>query len=139
MSLGLFDGIAGLANTVISRIWPDKTEQEKEVFALEFQKALADSESIKGQLSINAAEAANPNLFVAGWRPAVGWICALSFAWQFVVLPILLFIGNATGHVVDVPVFDTTTMIGMLGGMLGFGTLRTAEKISKDRSAQDDD
>lgn len=127
--MGIFDGIAGLANTIISRIWPDKTEQEKEAFALEFQRELAESESIKGQLAINQAEAANPNLFVAGWRPAVGWICAASFCWQFVVLPILLFIANCTGHVIPVPVFDTTTMIGMLAGMLGFGTLRTIEKL----------
>lgn len=130
-----FGGIASLANTIISRIWPDKTEQQKEKFAIEFQKSLAEAASIQGQLEINKAEASNPNLFVAGWRPCVGWICAASFGWQFVVLPILLFIGNATGHVIPVPSFDTVTMIGMLGGMLGFGTMRTAEKIyqSQDR------
>lgn len=63
--------VADLVGNVINKIWPDKTEQEK-------QQLAAAVQVINGQLAINQAEAANPNLFVAGWRPGVGWVCVVA-------------------------------------------------------------
>ena len=118
-----------LITAVISRVWPDKTEQQKE----ELAAAMAADENITklltGQMAIDEAEAASPSLFVAGWRPMVGWVCAGAFAWQFVVLPVFLFIGQAVGHPIAAPVFDISTMLTVLMGMLGLGSLRTYEKV----------
>lgn len=119
----------GLITAVISRVWPDKTEQQKAQLAAALAADANITTLLKGQMEVNAVEAAHSNLFVAGWRPCIGWVCALAFAWQFVGLPIFLFIGQAVGHVIVPPVFDISTMVTVLMGMLGIGGLRTYEKI----------
>ena len=115
--------VADLANSVISKIWPDKSEQEK-------QQLAAAVMVIQGQLDINKAEAANPNLFVSGWRPAVGWICVAACGWNWVGLPILKAIMMAVGHPIPMAAADLTEMLPILIGLLGLGGLRTAEKIN---------
>lgn len=131
MSLDPITAGIDLITSVIGRLWPDKSEDEKAQLAL----ALAENEGIvklmSGQLNVDAAEASNESLFVSGWRPCVGWVCALAFSWQFILLPILLFIGEATGHHIPVPQFDFSTMSTVLMGMLGLGSLRTYEKITQ--------
>lgn len=111
-----------LANTVINRFWPDKSEQEKQ----EMAGALM---LLQGQMEINKAEAGNSSIFVAGWRPAVGWTCAAAFAFKFVGGPMLVLVANYFGHNVMLPEFDYSEMSTILLGMLGLGGLRTAEKI----------
>ena len=109
--------VADLASTIVSRIWPDKSEQEKAQIAMAVQV-------VQGQLDINKAEAANPNMFVAGWRPAVGWVCASAMAFQYLVRPLLIGFGITT----SMPALDDT-LWGLLFGMLGIGGLRTFEKV----------
>jgi Holin of 3TMs, for gene-transfer release len=108
--------VAGLATTVINKIWPDKSAEEAQAIANQF--AL-----IQGQLKVNEAEASNTNWFVAGWRPYIGWICGTGLAYQFLVYPILI------AFVPKIVQLDMGTLITLLSGMLGFGVLRTAEKI----------
>lgn len=110
--------VAELASSVINKIWPDKSEQEK-------QELLTAVALVQGQLDINKVEAANPNWFVAGWRPYIGWICGTGLGYQFLVYPILI------AFVPNIVQLDMGTLITLLGGMLGLGTLRTVEKINK--------
>ena len=88
-------------------------------------------ELAKGQLEVNKAEAASASLFVAGWRPAVGWVCVLGLASNFVLIPIVNFILALAGSAITVPLIDTSTMMPVLLGMLGLGAMRSAEKIKK--------
>lgn len=128
MSLEPITAGIDLITSIVSRVWPDKTEEDK----LKLEAALRADNNLTSLLTAQAAidqsEAASDNVFVAGWRPAVGWVCASAFAWQFVVLPVLLFIGSAVGHQIQAPTFDISTMLTVLTGMLGLGTLRTYEK-----------
>jgi hypothetical protein len=73
-------------------------------------------------------EAEHPSLFVSGWRPFVGWVCGLGCAYGFIVQPFLAWFA-ALAQVSAPPALDINTLIGLLGGLLGLGTLRTAEKI----------
>jgi hypothetical protein len=114
--------IADLVNTAISKIWPDKTEQEK-------QQLAAAVMVVQGQIDINKEEAKNPSLFVSGWRPSVGWVCSAGLAVQFLILPIAQWSLILMGKNVTLPSLDLEVLITMLGGMLGLGGLRTAEKI----------
>lgn len=86
----------------------------------------------KGQLAqveVNATEAGHQSLFVAGWRPAIGWVCAASFAWVFVVQPAIAFSLAALGlPAFAMPFFDMDAMLYVLFGILGLGGLRTYEK-----------
>ena len=80
------------------------------------------------QLDINKQEAAHRSIFVAGWRPFIGWACGFALAWTYVVTPILHFILAQTGHLIDLPAMDMSQMMPVLMGMLGLGGLRTFEK-----------
>ena len=77
---------------------------------------------------VNAAEAQHRSIFVAGWRPFIGWICGLAFAFHYIALPLIL---TYTDH--TPPAFDTNSLFTVLMGMLGLGGLRTYEKL-KDKS-----
>lgn len=113
----------GLVDTVISRIWPDKSEAEK-------QQLAAAVSLVQGQIAINQAEAGNPSVFVSGWRPAIGWVCGMACAWNLVGLKIALFVAAYLGHDLNLAPADIGEMMPVLLGMLGLGGLRTAEKIN---------
>lgn len=111
-----------LANTVVKTIWPDKSEEERAQLAA----ALA---LVQGQMDTNKAEAASASMFVAGWRPAIGWCCAAALAAQYIGRPLLQWAGVLTGHNWPVlPGIDDNLWQLMLG-MLGLGGLRTFEKV----------
>jgi len=83
------------------------------------------------QIEVNKVEAASQNLFVAGWRPAVGWVCAGAYAYSFVVQPFLLFFITVLHWPVDIaqlPVLDMGELGVLLFGMLGLAGYRTFEK-----------
>ena len=84
---------------------------------------------VQGQLDINKVEAANPSVFVSGWRPAIGWVCGAACAWNWIGLKIALFVAAYLGHELKMQPADTTEMLPILMGMLGLGGLRTVEKI----------
>ena len=111
-----------LPGQVISKIWPDKTAQEREQLA-------AAVSLVQGQLAINAAEAASPNVWTSGWRPFIGWVCGSACAWNWMLLPCAKFAFMAAGHPVALSPADLSEMWPLLMGMLGLGTLRTVEKV----------
>lgn len=81
------------------------------------------------QTGVNQVEAASTSLFVAGWRPFVGWVCGFAFAFKFVLGPLLVMALNTAGYDVILPAMDFTEMSTILFGMLGLGALRTVEKV----------
>ncbi len=114
--------VSELASTVVNRIWPDKTEAEK-------QQLAAAVMVVQGQLDINKAEAGNPSVFVSGWRPFIGWVCGTACAWNWVGLSIVKTACIIFGNPIALAPADLTEMLPVLLGMLGLGTLRTWEKI----------
>lgn len=111
----------GLAETVIGKIWPDKTVQEQAQLA-------AAVALVQGQLDVNKAEASSPSAFTSGWRPAIGWVCAAALACQYIARPLLGWVGIVTNHPFpELPGIDDNLWQLMLG-MLGLGGLRTFEK-----------
>ena len=81
------------------------------------------------QIEVNKAEAASGSLFKGGWRPAVGWVCAIAFAYHFIVKDLIIFGASFAGvELPELPEFDMGTLLTVLGGMLGIGGLRTYEK-----------
>lgn len=130
--LALIDPISRLLDKII----PDPEARAKALAELRKEERASDLEELRlavqtdqMQADINKIEAANSSLFVSGWRPAVGWCCAVAFGYHYVLQPLLAFIMAANGHKVDLPAFDMDAMITVLFGMLGLGGLRTFEKI----------
>lgn len=111
-----------LAKTVVQTIWPDKTDQEK-------QQLAAAVMIVQGQIETNKAEASNPNMFVAGWRPFIGWVCGLALVYQYLVRPLAAWAFAIGGHPLPpMPGLDDN-LWELLLGMLGLGGLRSFEKV----------
>jgi hypothetical protein len=83
------------------------------------------------QIEVNKIEAAHKSLFVAGWRPFVGWTCATALAYHFILQPIAIFAISIAGLSYDLPKFDMNSLMTVLMGMLGLGGLRTYEKVKQ--------
>jgi hypothetical protein len=113
-----------IIGTIIDKIFPDADAANKA--KLELITKVMESE--KGQLEINQVEAANPSVFVSGWRPALGWICVFAFSYTYVIQPIVNTILIYKG-IPPLPHFDSTELYTILMGMLGLGGLRTVEKL----------
>lgn len=98
---------------------------------IQFQEFCLDNE-IKlqlGQIGVNAAEAASSSLFVAGWRPAVGWICGAALAYSAILEPLARFAATVLCHYTGAfPAIDTTITMQVLFGMLGLAGARSFDK-----------
>lgn len=114
--------VAELINTAINKIWPDKTEAEK-------QQLAAAVMVVQGQIDTNKVEAANPSVFVSGWRPFIGWVCGAACAWNWIGLPIASIALKVYQIEIPLTPANLTEMMPILLGMLGLGGLRTIEKI----------
>lgn len=121
---------------LLDKIIPDPQEREKAKIELIKAERASDLEELRLALSadqmqvdINKEEAASSNLFVSGWRPFIGWVCGIAFAYHFILQPILAFAIANNGGKVELPAFDMQTLSTVLMGMLGLGGLRTLEKI----------
>ena len=123
MSADPITAVADLAGTVINKIWPDKTEAERAQLA-------AAVAIVQGQLAVNQVEAASPSVFVAGWRPAIGWVCGGALAYTYLLYPILMWAAAIWWPNLSPPKLGNDGMLyELLLGMLGLGGLRTFEKV----------
>ena len=117
---------------VIGRFLPeDKEAKAKAEREIEAQLTTHLAKIDLAQLDINKTEAAHRSIFVAGWRPFIGWSCGIALCWTYVATPILHFVLAQTGHLVELPAMDMSQMMPVLMGMLGLGGLRTFEKFKK--------
>jgi hypothetical protein len=124
MGFGIGDAIsAGLK--VLDKFIPDPEAKAKAEAELRSSLLAWDT----AQTEINKAEAQHRSIFVAGWRPFIGWTCGVAFAYHFVVMPVTVFAMNAFGKFIDLPVFPMETLITVLMGLLGLGGLRSYEKM----------
>ncbi len=112
-----------LAGTVINRIWPDKSDQERAQLA-------AAVALVQGQLEVNRAEAAHPSTFIAGWRPFIGWVCGLACAWNWIGLSVAKMVAELAGVSLSLEAASLADMLPILLGMLGLGAMRTVEKMN---------
>ena len=121
---------------LLDKLIPDPDAREKAKIELLKAEHEADIEALRLALSvdqmqadINKQEAASSNLFVSGWRPFIGWVCGIAFAYHFVLQPICAFAIANNGGDPKLPAFDMNALFTVLTGMLGLGGLRTLEKI----------
>lgn len=123
------DAIAGLVSTAVDKIWPDANiEAQAKADALKAELA-KELQYTLGQIDINKIEAASASVFVSGWRPAVGWCGALGYGYEFLLRPIANGLAVAAGIPPIFPGIETEALTSLLFGLLGLGSLRTAEKI----------
>ena len=137
----LLQVVSGPLDGLLSRFFPSKEKAQE--FQNELQKVLLDQQgdiikatlaAQQAQISVNLEEAKSSSLFVAGWRPFIGWTGGFSLAWQFVIQPILTYIFSLVAvynHVTlsPLPVLDSTQLTAIVTAMLGLAGARTLEKF----------
>jgi len=133
----LLSGLFDLGKGLIDRLFPDpaaKAAAQIELLRMEQTGALAqlaaETDLAKLQIQTNIEEAKSTNWFVAGWRPAIGWVCGAGLAYAALVEPFARFAAKVWfGYGGEFPVIDTDLTLQILMGMLGLGAMRSVEKV----------
>jgi hypothetical protein len=125
---GLLDPVISIADTVIDRLVVDKNAAAQIKNEIEKELAVAHVQGNLAQLEVNKVEAAHKSIFVAGWRPFIGWTCGIAMAFTFVIAPIGGWVAVIAGYEFPPPPMLDESLWGLIFGMLGLGTLRTYEK-----------
>ena len=130
MISALIPQIAPILGNVLDRFFPDKEKAAEAQRAIETALLENAAQINLAQIEVNKEEAQHRTIFVAGWRPFIGWVCGIALAWHFVGVPVtIFFIAWAGAEVPELPAFDMNSLMTVLMGMLGLGGLRTFEKM----------
>ena len=126
MGIPILGDIFGVVKDLVSEVVVDKDKKNEinlELAKLADQAEARVHEQVLAQIEVNKAEAGHGSIFVAGWRPFVGWVCGVGLAAQVAMFPLLDRIFGWS------MAFDTELLVLTLGGMLGIGGMRTFEKV----------
>lgn len=127
-------GIGSMIESV-GKVAGDLITTDKERMQLELEGRKLDQTIDLAQIEVNKAEAAHSSVFVAGWRPAIGWIGAAAMAYQFLLYPLMLWgwtylqgMGWIPRELTPPPVLDADQLWVILSGILGIAGMRSFEK-----------
>ena len=126
--MSILNSLINPVTKLLDKVIADKDQKNAIAFELATMAEKHAQELAKGQLDVNKVEAAHKNLFVAGWRPAVGWVCCLGMAGNFLIIPLVNFALALSSSPITIPLIETSEMMPVLMGMLGLGAMRTVEK-----------
>lgn len=136
MALDPLTAILEIGGKVLDKIFPDKTQADAAKFKLlemannkELEGLKSEFQLLVGQQEINKEEAKHGSLFIAGWRPFIGWVCGASFAWNFVGSPVAYWVAALAGKVMTPLNLSLSELMPVLLGMLGLAGYRTYEKV----------
>lgn len=132
---GVVESVTNLIDDLVTTD-KERLDAEIELRKLGIEELKIDASLAIGQIETNKVEAANSNIFVSGWRPAVGWTGVFAMAYQFILYPFLTWgwvLMQARGWIptslTAPPMLDTDALWVILTGILGLGTARTVEKL----------
>ena len=133
----VISGLFSAAQSLIERFFPDKEKQAAAQLELlkmqqngDLAQLAADTDLAKLQIQTNIEEAKSTNWWVAGWRPAIGWVCGAGLAYAALVEPFARFAAKVWfGYTGDFPIINSELTMQILMGMLGLGAMRSVEKV----------
>lgn len=131
MAFDPITAVANVANTILGRVLPDKVANDAAKAELAKMQESGELGQIVGQLEINKVEAGSQSIFVAGWRPFVGWVCGAAFAYTYILHPMTLTVLVALRvqfNADQLPALDMSQMMPVMLGMLGLGAMRSYDK-----------
>ena len=125
----MLQALIGPVTGILDKFIEDKDQKAALAHQIATMSERHAQELAKGQLEINKAEAASGSVFKGGWRPFIGWVCGIAFAYHFVLQPLIVFGVTAAGvEIPELPSFDMGSLMTVMMGMLGLGGLRSYEK-----------
>jgi len=129
---GLLKDLVSPVTDIIGEVVVDKDKKRELDYKVQELIDKADERyhnEVMGQIEVNKEEAKHSSVFVAGWRPAVGWVGAAGFAYLTLVQPLSNWLATVVfGYAGSFPVVDDTLIVTVLGGILGLGTMRSYER-----------
>ena len=121
--MSIVSALIGPVSGLLDKFIEDKDQKNALAHEIATMSERHAFEALKGQLEINKVEAAHKSLFVAGWRPAIGWVCMLGLLYNTII-------ANVLSIWIEVPEVDTTLLVPVMMGMLGLGAMRSYEKVN---------
>lgn len=123
---GIGEGVSSLANGIRSAITGDLPPEKR----AELEKMAMEAEVLyqKSQTEINKIEAQHASIFIAGWRPFIGWICGLALGFNFIINPLIVWISKFFEKELEPPMLDIGELYPLVLALLGLGVYRTYEK-----------
>ena len=125
----IFTGIGTLLKDIRSAVTGKLSPEQQLSVEMKLLEIQSRAQDVQNQ--VNLVEAGNPNLFVSGWRPFIGWVCGCGLGYAYILQPLLqwgvsFIMGDSSLKLPDV---NTGELIPLLMALLGLGSLRTVEKI----------
>ena len=114
---------------ILDKVVEDKDQKAKLAHEIATLAEKQAHDAAMAQVEVNKAEAQHRSIFVAGWRPFIGWVCGIALAYHFVLAPLIVFGVAWSGvEIPEIPTFDMDSLMTVLLGMLGLGGMRSFEK-----------
>ncbi len=133
ISVPIISDLIKEVGSTVRELVPDadkRLELDVRLAELADQAAARETQLLQGQLEINKAEASHSNIFVAGWRPAMGWVGATALGWTWIIAPLLQWTTSLFGVETTIPALDPNAMYPVILAMLGISASRTVEKLN---------
>ena len=127
--LSLISSLAGPVESIIGKFVQDKDQKAALAHEIATLAEKQANEQALGQIEVNKVEAAHQSLFIAGWRPSIGWVCSLAMLLNFILIPFINLGLDFAQMGIQLDLIEMETMMPVLLGMLGLGGMRTAEKL----------
>jgi hypothetical protein len=125
----MLQALIGPVSQILDKFIEDKDQKAALAHEIATMAEKQAHEVALAQIEVNKMESQG-NWFQSSWRPLVGWVCAIAFAWHFVLQPLMIFgLSYAGLPLPELPEFDMGALMTVLGGLLGLGSLRTFEKF----------
>ena len=124
----MLDKLIGPVTGLLDKFIADADERNRLAHQIATLAERQAHEIATAQIAVNREEASSHSIFVAGWRPMVGWVCCAGLATNYLLVPICNFVLTLNESPITVPALDLSEMMPVLLGMLGLGGLRTYEK-----------
>ena len=129
----MLTALIGPVTSILERVIPDTDLRERLAHVIATMSQKHAQESALAQMEISKVEAGHKSLWVSGWRPGAAWVCVAAMAYNFLLLPIILFGLAVSGYetAVPLPEIQTEGLMTMLASLLGLGSMRSFEKVKK--------
>jgi len=126
---GTLEGVGTLAKDIRAAVTGDISAEKKA--EIELRAREIESQILKAQTEINIEEAKSSNLFVAGWRPFIGWVCGIALLLNFIIKPLadMIFVFMLPGT--TMPSIDINSLYPIVLGMLGLAITRSVDKKNR--------
>lgn len=125
--------VLNLGSTLIDRLIPDKTAAAAAKSQMVDMQIAGEFQTTLAQIQVNQAEAGSQSVFVAGWRPFVGWICGIALGYVYILQPLIVLVAvlsHSTFDATKLPSVSLSDMLPILLGMLGLGAMRSFDKTT---------